>query len=97
MKRTYYKTHLFNGSNAAADAAVLCAARQNGESDPMSLESIAAIAKAENAPDTSFSMIDDHTLIIDAKQGGKYVEVCIIEQIEVTALKETVDDLQEVF
>ena len=54
----HYRIKLFPGANSAADKAVLAAATANGSNEPLSLENVVSIAKAENCPHTSFSFVD---------------------------------------
>ena len=101
MKK-YFRTTLFEGSNSLCDKLVTLAAKTNG-GGKLTINDIWIVAKGNiieytglNA-DMQAELIGDTTLHIDKKIGDSYETVCIIEQVEITELKETVNDLQDCF
>jgi len=100
MKKTIYRTALFNGFNEPCEKVVLLAAKSNGGAI-ISLNDLKTVVDAMKIEypllcvDLKAELIGDNLLHIDRKIGEQYEKVCSIERVEILELEETVDDIPE--
>lgn len=97
----HFRTTLFEGSNSLCEKLVTMAAKANGGAD-IKLSHLYIVGEGNRLEypslnsDISIELIGDTLLHVDAKVKGEFKTVCIIEEIEITELKQTVDDLEGV-
>jgi len=100
MKKTIYRTALFNGHNEPCEKLVLLAAKSNGGA-AISLNDLKTVVDANRIQwptlygDLTAEIIGERILHVDRKMGEQYETVCRIEQVEILELEEPVDDIPE--
>lgn len=98
MKKTIYRTALFNGSDTLCEKLVVMASKSNG-GDFIPLTDLKTVADAMRIEfpiilgGCSVEIIGEKILHVDKPMGEQYETVCRIEQVEILELEETVDDI----
>jgi len=100
MKKTIYRTALFNGHNEPCEKVVLLAAKSNGGA-VIGLNDLKTVVDAMKIEypllftDLTVELIGDNLLHIDRKIGDEYETVCSIERVEILELEQPIDDIPE--
>lgn len=86
----HFRLQLFKHGNSGADTAILAAAHSNGSKEPFTLDSIKKIGEAANSPDTSFEIVGETKMYIDAKgENGTYDNIAIIQEVQILEIEKS--------